>query len=269
VLVGFKSGIALVITIDQLPKLFGIHIHKEGFFRDALAIAQHLPDTNVPTLLLAIGLFVLIFGLERFVPKMPAPLLAVAVAIGLSSLMNLSASGVETVGAVPSGFPRFVPVQLDLLAALWPAAVGIALMSFTETVAAARAFGETGEPHPIPNRELLATGVGNLVGGLFGAMPSGGGTSQTAVNRRSGARSQSAQLCTAAMTVATLLLLAPLMSSMPKAALARWCWPTRSTWSSRRSSRRSGACGTRSSAGRSRRSSAWCCSARSRASWSR
>jgi high affinity sulfate transporter 1 len=220
VLVGFKSGIALVITIDQLPKLFGIHIDKQGFFRDAWAIVQHLPDTNVPTLLLAVLLFVLIFGIERFVPKLPAPLLAVAIAIALSSLMNLSASGVETVGAVPSGFPGFTPPKLDLLAELWPAAIGIALMSFTETVAAARAFSEAGEPRPRPNRELVATGIGNLVGGLFGAMPSGGGTTQTAVNRRSGARSQVAELWTAAMTLATLLLLAPLMSLMPKAALA-------------------------------------------------
>jgi high affinity sulfate transporter 1 len=220
VLVGFKSGIALVITIDQLPKLFGIHIHKEGFFRDALAIVQQLPETNLTTLLLAIGLFAVIFGLERFVPRAPAPLVAVALAIFLSSLLNLSASGVETVGTVPSGLPGFVAPELDLLGALWPAAVGIALMSFTETVASARAFAEPGEPRLVPNRELLATGVGNLVGGLFGAMPSGGGTSQTAVNRRAGARSQSAQLCTAAMTVATLLLLAPMMSLMPKAALA-------------------------------------------------
>ena len=220
VLIGFKSGIALVIMIDQLPKLFGIHIHKEGFFRDAFAVVQHLPETNVPTLLLAIGLFALIFGFKRYLPKAPAPMIAVAVAILLSSLMNLSASGVETVGAVPSGFPRFVPPQLDLFAALWPAALGIALMSFTETVAAARAFSETGEPRPVPNRELVATGIGNLAGGLFGAMPSGGGTTQTAVNRRSGARSQVAALWTAAMTLATLLLLAPLIALMPKAALA-------------------------------------------------
>ena len=82
---------------------------------------------------------------------------------------------------------------------MWPAAAGIALMSFTETIAAARAFGAPGEPRPAPNRELLATGVANAAGGLLGAMPPGGGTSQTAVNRRAGARTQVAALVTAAM----------------------------------------------------------------------
>jgi MFS superfamily sulfate permease-like transporter len=93
-------------------------------------------------------------------------------------------------------------------------------MSFTESIAAARAFAGRGEPRPLPNRELLATGLGNVVGGLFSGMPAGGGTSQTAVNRRAGARTQVAGLVTAAAAVATLLFLAPLMGLMPQATLA-------------------------------------------------
>ena len=73
---------------------------------------------------------------------------------------------------------------------MWPAATGIALMSFTESIAAARAFAAPGEPRPLPNRELLALGAANVAGGLLGAMPAGGGTSQTAVNRKAGARTQ-------------------------------------------------------------------------------
>jgi MFS superfamily sulfate permease-like transporter len=93
-------------------------------------------------------------------------------------------------------------------------------MSFTESIAAARAFAKPGEPRPVPNQELLALGVANLAGGFFGAMPAGGGTTQTAVNRRAGARSQMAELVTAASAVATLLLLAPLIAWMPHAVLA-------------------------------------------------
>ena len=107
-----------------------------------------------------------------------------------------------------------------MVAQLWPAALGIALMSFTETIAAGRAFGQAGEPRPAANQELMALGAGNLVGGLFGAMPAGGGTTQTAVNRRAGARSQLAELVTAAAAVATLLFLAPVIGLMPQAALA-------------------------------------------------
>jgi len=93
-------------------------------------------------------------------------------------------------------------------------------MSFTETIAAGRAFAAAGEKRPDPNQELVATGAANVVAGLFGAMPGGGGTSQTAVNRKAGARTQTAALVTAAVSLATLLFLAPVMALIPEAALA-------------------------------------------------
>jgi sulfate permease, SulP family len=220
VLTGFKSGIGLVIVVDQLPKLLGVHIEKAGFFRDLLALTHELPHTSLATLLLAVLLLVLIFGLEHFVPRAPAPLIAIAVAIAGSGLLGLSEAGVATVGSIPGGLPTLVWPRLDLVEEMWPAAAGIALMSFTETIAAARAFGDPGEPRPEPNQELLAVGLGNVAGGFLGAMPSGGGTTQTAVNRKAGARTQVAELVTAAAAVATLLLLAPLIALMPQAALA-------------------------------------------------
>ena len=220
VLAGFKSGIGLVIVVDQIPKLFGFHIEKAGFFRDLVAMAQHMPQTSAATLVLAIATLLLIFGLERFAPRVPAPLIAVAVGIAASALLALPDAGVATVGSIPRGLPSLVLPQFDLLAQLWPAAAGIALMSFTESIAAARAFTRSNEPRLEPNQELRALGVANFVGGLFGAMPAGGGTTQTAVNRRAGARSQMAGLVTAAAAVATMVLLAPLIAWMPHAVLA-------------------------------------------------
>jgi anti-anti-sigma factor len=93
-------------------------------------------------------------------------------------------------------------------------------MSFTETVAAGRAFAKSEEPQLRPNQELLATGLGNACGALLGAMPAGGGTTQTAVNRLAGARTQLAELVTAAAALLTMLLLAPLIGLMPQATLA-------------------------------------------------
>jgi sulfate permease, SulP family len=94
------------------------------------------------------------------------------------------------------------------------------MMSFTETIAAGRAFAKVDEPTPQPNRELLATGLANVGGALLGAMPAGGGTTQTAVNRLAGARTQLAQLVSAGVTLATMLLLSPLIALMPQATLA-------------------------------------------------
>jgi len=220
VLAGFKSGIGVVIVVDQLPKLLGLHITKSGFFRDLLAIAGHVPETSIATLLVAVAVLVTVFALEHFAPRAPAPLIAIGLAIAASAALNLSESGVAVVGAVSGELPSLVRPRLDVALLMWPAAMGIALMSFTESIAAARAFAAPGEPRLLPNRELLALGAANAAGGLLGAMPAGGGTSQTAVNRKAGAHTQLASLVTAAVSLATLLVLAPLIGLMPQAALA-------------------------------------------------
>ncbi len=220
VLTGFKAGIGLVIVLDQVPKLLGIHFDKGGFLQNLLALFHHLPETSLATLAVGAAMLAILVGLERFAPRAPAPLVAIALGIAASGLFALHTLGVETLGHIPKGLPAFTPPSLDLVEQLWPGALGIALMSFTETIAAARAFAGRGEPRPEPNQELVATGFGNIAGGLLSGMPAGGGTSQTAVNRRAGSRTQMAGLVTAAAAVATLLLLAPLMGLMPQATLA-------------------------------------------------
>ena len=220
VLTGFKAGIGVVIVLDQLPKLLGVHIHKEGFFRDLAAIAGQVPDASGATVLLALGLLALIIVLESYAHGAPVPLIAIAAAIGASAAFGLPDAGVATVGEVPRTLPSLMLPQLQLIEPMWPAAAGIALMSFTETIAVGRAFAAPGEPRPAPNRELLATGLASAAGGLVGALPAGGGATQTAVNRRAGAKTQLATVVTASMALATLLLLAPLIALMPQAALA-------------------------------------------------
>lgn len=220
VLTGFKAGIGLVIVLDQLPKLLGIHITKAGFLRDIVSIGQHLPETSLPTLLLALAMLALMLGLEHFVPKVPAPLVTVAIGIAASSLAGLEKAGIALVGKVEAGLPSFAIPDIFLVEQLWPAALGIALMSFVETAAAGRAFIKREDRQPDANLELVATGMANLAGSLFHIMPAGGGTSQTAVNDSAGARSQVAGLVTAAVVVATLLFMAPLFGLMPHPTLA-------------------------------------------------
>ena len=220
VLTGFKSGIGLVIVVDQLPKLLGLHIAKGSLLHNLAQIATHLPETSVPTLILGVGTLGLIFWLEHSVPHLPAPLLAAGAGIVLSGVLGLSAMGIDTVGAFSTGLPGLVWPDLTLVAALWPGALGIALMSFTETIAAGRAFARPGEPRPQADRELLALGIANTVGAHFMILPAGGGTSQTAVNHTAGARTQMAELVTAAVVALTLLFLAPLIRLLPQATLA-------------------------------------------------
>ncbi len=220
VLTGFKAGIGLVIVLDQLPKLLGLHIDKHGFFRDVVSVAQHVPDASLTTLAVAAATFAILVGMERLWPHSPAPLVAVGGAIAASWFFGLDALGVSTVGLIPQGLPAITLPDPELIGQLVPGALGIALMSFTETIAAGRAFARPTDPPIQADRELVATGVANLSGAFLGAMPAGGGTSQTAVVRSAGGRSQKASLVTAAAAVATMLLLAPILGLLPNATLA-------------------------------------------------
>lgn len=220
VLTGFKAGIGLVIILDQLPKLFGLHISKEGFLRDVLALARHLPDISISTAGFAAGALAVLMLLERRWPHSPAPLITIGLAIGLSWLLGAGAHGVATVGFIPRALPSPTLPDLSLVQLLLPGALGIALMSFTETIAAGKAFAVPQDPPIRADRELVATGAANLAGAFFGAMPAGGGTSQTAVVRAVGGRSQKASLVTAAASAATMLAFAPLLGLLPQAVLA-------------------------------------------------
>ena len=220
VLIGFKAGVGLTIVIDQFPKLLGVTFAKGHFFHNVLSIINHVPQASVPTVIFAVAMLALQLGLQRFLPRIPASLVTVGTGIALSFFFGLKAHGIALVGDVKGGLPAFGLPTFTLAEQLWPAALGIALMSFVETIAAGQAFRDPDEPRPEPNQELLAIGFTNLMGSCFQNLPSGGGTSQTAVNRRAGARTQIAGLVTAGVVVAVLFFLAPVVHLMPQAALA-------------------------------------------------
>jgi len=218
--VGFKAGIGFVIVADQVPKLIGIKIHKEGFFRDVFSIFAAIPKAALITVAIGLGSIAVLALIEKFRPKWPAPLIVLGAAIAATAVWALQSRGVSVVGAVPSGLPSFRLPDLSLAQALWPGALGIALMSFTETIAVGRAFARPDDPMLRPNAELLATGAANAVGGFLGSLPSGGGASQTAVNRMTGARTPLAGVTSALVAVLAALFLSPFIAMMPNAALA-------------------------------------------------
>jgi sulfate permease, SulP family len=180
---------------------------------------RQLGDVDVPTLALATGVVVALIVLRRLAPKAPGPLLVLVGATLVMGLTNLEARGVATVAPVPSGLPAPHVPPLDLAGSLLPIAAGVALIAFVESIAAARAF-RRGDDSPLdPDRELIALGIANVGGGLFRALPAGGGLSQTAVNDGAGARTQLAELATAGLVALVLIALAPLVQYIPEAAL--------------------------------------------------
>jgi len=220
VLSGFKAGIGAVIILDQAPKLFGVHVHKAGFFRDLLELVRAIPGASIDTLAVSIVAIVLVLLLMHWLPRFPAALAVVVLGIAASALLGLPSRGVATIGKIPSGLPSFVLPDPSLLGELWAGALAIALMSFTETIAAERAFSPPGQARPAANRELVATGAANVACGFVGAMPAGGGTTQTLVQVSGGARTQLAGIVVGVAALATLFLFAPALSLMPQAILA-------------------------------------------------
>jgi sulfate permease, SulP family len=220
VLTGFKAGIAIVILFGQVPKLLGVHAGGGSFFGSVLSTLQHVPDANATTIIVSAMTLAVLIGLQRFRPQVPAPLVAVVLGIAAAGFLGLKAAGVALTGAIPAGLPAPVIPHLALVKILWPGALGMALMSFTESIAVGRAFARHDDPRPVPNRELIALGAANIAGSFFQAFPAGGGASQTAVNSRAGARTQVSSLTTVMVVVATLLFLSPLVSLLPQATLA-------------------------------------------------
>lgn len=219
VLTGFKAGIGVVILVGQLPKVLGESGVEGGFLEKVRGIFTQLGDINWPTFAIALLTLAILVFLPRVLPKIPAALVAVLVAILLSAAVDLEALDVRLVDDIPPGLPGFGLPDLGLASGLWLGALAIAVMSFTESIAAGRAFVGHGEPDPDANQELVALGFANMGGSFFQIMPAGGGTSQTAVNNSAGARSQLAAIVTAAVVAVTLLFLAPFISLLPEAAL--------------------------------------------------
>jgi sulfate permease, SulP family len=219
VLAGFKTGMGLVIAASQLGKVLGVPVEGDNFFAQVWSALRQLSDANPATVALALGGLALLLALRRWAPRVPGPLVVVIVGIALVGLTDLESRGVALVGPVSGGLPRLEPPALAEAGALLPAAAGIALMSFIESISAARAFAAKTDPPVDADRELLALGAANLGAGLFQAYPAGGGTSQTAVNDGAGARTQLAGVVTAGVTVLALTVLAPLLADLAQAIL--------------------------------------------------
>jgi SulP family sulfate permease len=219
VLIGFEAGVGVVIVVGQLKSVLGVHVTSKTTIGTLLEIPTLLTQAHGVTMLVAMAGIVLLMAVPRFFPRLSAPLLWVALSIAASAGFGLDALGVKSVGAVPSGLPALALPDLSLAALLWPAALGIALMSFTESVAAARTFCKQDDPPVNANQELLAVGAANLASAMVGGLPAGGGASQTAVADKAGARSQLAQWVNAAAVLLTLLFLSRVIGLLPQAAL--------------------------------------------------
>jgi SulP family sulfate permease len=222
VLVGYLSGAALILVSTQVGKLFGLKISGHNFFAVVFNLATHLRESHLLTLGLGLGLMVVLELLKRFAPKIPGALVVFVLAIVVSVALGLQARGVAVIGDVPQGLPglRLPKVSLDMIGELFPAAVGISLLTFPEGILLARAFAAKNRYEIRPNQELLALGVSNLAAGLFQGFSVGASQSRTTVSDATGGKTQMASLVAAGALILFLLFLTPLLRPLPVVTLA-------------------------------------------------
>lgn len=222
VLVGFVSGLAFVIAIKQLPKVFGLEPAYGNFWERLWDFFRHLPETNWPTLAVGATSILLLIILERRFHRIPAALVAMIYGILMVQLFNLHAMGVHVVGDIPAGlaFPQLPAVAFANLLRLLPGAIGITLVAFAEAIGPARSFAGAHGYQINANQELIALGSSNLGAGLFRGFPIGASLSKSAANDAAGAHSQMSGLIAAGATALVALFFTPLFRNLPEAALA-------------------------------------------------
>ena len=222
ILTGYLNGIALSIISGQLGTLLGFEVAAGGFFRTLETVASRLGETHVATFALGLVLFVLIRFLRHRSPKMPGPLIAAALGIGMVYVLGLERQGVAVVGAVPAGFPPPRIPSIDI-SELWPLIVGasgIVLVSFCSMMTTARGFAAKNGYTIDVNQDMIALGISDLASGLSRGFVVSGADSRTAVADSAGGKTQVTALVAAVTMAAVLLYLTAPLAYLPTAALA-------------------------------------------------
>ncbi len=219
---GYLAGLAIVIFVGQLPKLFGFSTDADGLVAEVRAFVGGLEQTNPWALGIGILSLAVILVLRRLSPRTPGILIAVVVAIGLSILLDLAARGVDVIGVLPQGFPlpSFPTVPVADIPTLLAAAVGISLVAVGDTISTSGGFAARAGYEVDGNQELAGIGSANLAAGLFSGFPVSTSGSRTAVAFQSGAKTQLTGLVAAALVVAMLLFVPGLVQAMPQPVLA-------------------------------------------------
>ncbi len=223
-MIGYMNGLALTILVGQLPKLFGFKVKADGFIGEVTGFVKGLANGEAVAAAAAVGIagIVLILVLQRWLPKVPAVLIMVVLAIASTTVFHLAEHGVSLVGVLPKGFPPFtIPkVGLSDLGPLFAGALGIALVSLADTISTSSAFAARTGQEVHGNGEMIGIGAANLAAGLFQGFPVSTSGSRTAVAERSGAKTQLTGVTGAVLIILMIVLVPGLFKNLPQPALA-------------------------------------------------
>jgi high affinity sulfate transporter 1 len=222
ILVGFMNGLSLSIVLGQMGPLFGIALESAGFFPRAYEFLVSLPRTHLPTMGLGLLSLSALLAAQRYLPRVPAALVAMAVAALIAQIFRLERAGVAMIGVVPGGLPELsVPsVPLNVLPVLLAEAAGLALVSFSSMMLVARSFADKNRYDVDPDREIAALGAANLASAISQSFVVTGSGPRTAIAEAAGGRTQVAGLVSAGIVVVVLLFVTAPLRFVPTVSLA-------------------------------------------------
>ena len=221
VLVGYMSGVAVLMIISQLGKITGLSVEGDTPLAEIGFVLTHLHEADPTTFLLAVAVLTFLLGGSRLFPRAPVPLIGMLVAAGAVAIFDLQARGVTVVGSIPRELPplQFPQLEAGDLRDLAPAALGIAVVAFSDNILTARAFEARNAGGLDNNQELLAIGVANLAVGAAQGFPVSSSGSRTAIGDAMGSRSQLYSLVALSSVVLAVIFLGPVLAAFPSAAL--------------------------------------------------
>jgi SulP family sulfate permease len=221
ILVGYMTGLAVVMIVGQLGRVTGIPVDGQGVVTQLSALVHGVHGVQMVTLATAVAVLAFIVIVQRWFRSLPAPLFAVLLATAVVALLGLDRHGVAVVGDVPAHLPRpsLPHLRLDDLQNLLLPALGVLIVAYSDTVLTGRSFAARDGGTVDADQELLALGVSNLGAGMLQGFPVSSSASRTAMADAAGGRTQLYSLAALALVLAVLLFLGPVLADFPSAAL--------------------------------------------------
>jgi high affinity sulfate transporter 1 len=222
VLIGYLAGVALIMTVDQLPRLTGVPTTGSEFFPQLWSFVIHLPDAHWATVVFSAAVLVFLFLTAHYARSVPGPLIAVVLGTACVVAFDLDGRhGLKVIGEIPSGLPGPAVPDLSEVPHLVLPSLGVLLVAYTDFILTARAFTSRDDDGPRldANQEFFALGAANLGAGMLHGFPVSSSASRTALASSAGARSQMYSLVAGAAVLAVLLFLSPLLTRTPAAVL--------------------------------------------------
>jgi sulfate permease, SulP family len=221
VLIGYIHGVAAVLIVGQLGKVLGLDIDAMDPLPQLVEVVREIGDISLQTLAVGAGALLVLLPLRFLAPRFPAPLVVVVAGIALSSLLALADHGVAVVGEIPAGLPSIgMPdAPLEDTLTLLPAALGLFLVTFADSILTARSYAGKHGQHVDAGQELLALGAANAAAGISQGFPVGASGSRTAVSDGVGVRTQLGAVIAAGVILVILLFLTEPIADLPKAVL--------------------------------------------------